>query len=66
LKKPLIPVYHSGPYPPPEVAIYLGGKQRIPGGNFKNGYVAAKISHERVAEEVAAALVRAGVTPSGL
>jgi hypothetical protein len=64
-RKPLIPVWHSGPYPPKAVEIFLGGKQRIPGGNFNGGYVAAKISHERVAEEVAAALVRAGVTPSG-
>jgi hypothetical protein len=65
LRKPLIPVWHSGPYPPKAVEIYLGGKQRIPGGNFNAGYVAAKISHERVAEEVAAALGRAGVTPHG-
>ena len=65
LRKPLIPVWHSGPYPPRQVAIYLGEKQRIPNGNFSNGYVKAKISTERVAEEVAAALARAGVPTSG-
>jgi hypothetical protein len=66
LHKPLIPVWHSGAYPPKAVEIYLGGKQRIPGGNFKDGYVKAKISHATVAEEVAAALTRAGVTPRGV
>jgi hypothetical protein len=65
LKKPLIPVFHSGAYPPKAVGIYLGGLQRIPGGNFRDGYVAAKISHDKVVEELAAALARAGVLPSG-
>ncbi len=64
LRKPLIPVWHSGAYPPKAAEIYLGGKQRIPGGNFGEGYVKARIAHERVAEEVAAALARAGVAPS--
>lgn len=64
LKKPLIPVWHSGPYPPKAVAIYLGGTQRIPHGNFSGGYVNADISHERVAEELAAALSRVGVAPA--
>lgn len=61
LKKPLLPVWHSGPYPPRPVAIYLGGTQRIPSGIFRNGYANADISHERVAEELAAALARLGV-----
>ena len=61
LKKPLVPVWHSGPYPPRAVAIYLGGTQRIPTGDFREGYAKAKISHEKVAEELAAALARAGV-----
>jgi hypothetical protein len=65
LKKPLIPVFHSGAYPPPAVSIYLGGLQRIPNGNYSDGYVAAKISHDKVVEELAAALARAGVLPSG-
>ncbi len=63
LRKPLIPVWHSGPYPPKAVEIFLGGKQRIPGGNFNNGYVAAKIAHSAVAEELIAALLRAGIVP---
>ena len=61
LKKPLIPVWHSGPYPPKAVAIYLGGKQRIPTGILMEGYASAGISHERVADELAAALAHAGV-----
>ena len=61
LKKPLIPVWHSGVYPPTAVAIYLGEKQRIPIGDYRNGYAAANIAHDKVAEELAAALVRAGV-----
>ena len=61
LKKPIIPVWHSGQYPPQAVMMYLMEKQRIPGGNYSGGYVAANISHEQVAEELAAALQRAGV-----
>jgi hypothetical protein len=63
LQKPLIPVYHSGVYPPPAVEIYLGGKQRIPGGTFSAGYVAANISHDKVVEGLVEALARAGVQP---
>jgi hypothetical protein len=65
LRKPLIPVWHSGPYPPKAVAIYLGGTQRIPVGNLAKGYVESKVAHATVADEVAAALARAGVTPRG-
>ena len=64
LKKPLFPVWHSGPYPPKAVTIYFSGKQRIPTGNLTEGYAKAKVPHERVAEELAAALARAGVTPT--
>jgi hypothetical protein len=63
-KKPLFPVWHSGRYPPPAVAIYLAKLQRIPGGNLTAGYAAAGVPHERVAEELAAALRRAGVLPT--
>jgi hypothetical protein len=65
LKKPLIPVWHSGVFPPHAVSISLQGTQRIPGGNFRNGYVAAKVTHAQVAEEVVAALAHAGVSPTG-
>ena len=61
LKKPIIPVWHSGRYPPNPVMMYLMEKQRIPGGNYRNGYAAAHISNDQVAEELAAALQRAGV-----
>ena len=63
LSKPLLPVWHSGPYPPNSVAIYLGSRQRIPTGDYLNGYVQAGISHTCVAEELSAALVKAGVQP---
>ena len=63
LKKPLLAVWHSGPYPPPGVQIYFSGKQRIPLGNIMDGYVKHKISHESVAQELAAALVKCGVFP---
>ena len=64
LKKPLIPVWHSGPYPPPAVQIYLSGVQRIPSGNFAKGYVSAGISHEAVVKQLAKALKRKGIFPS--
>ena len=63
LSKPLLPVWHSGPYPPNSVAMYLGSRQRIPAGDYRDGYVLAGISHTRVAEELAAALMKAGVQP---
>jgi hypothetical protein len=64
LKKPLIPVWHSGTYPPPAVKIFLSGVHRIPSGNIADGYASAGISHEAVADQVAAALAREGVLPS--
>ena len=59
-RKPLIPVWHSGVYPPPTVEIMLGGLQRIPAGN--NDMRAVSLA--RVVDELAAALQRAGVAPS--
>ena len=64
LKKRIFPVWHSGPYPPRAVEIYLSGMPRIPAGAFEEGYARARIPHQQVAEELAAALVLAGVTPS--
>jgi hypothetical protein len=65
LKKPLLPVWHSGPYPPPAVAIHLSGKQRIPAvDDFYEGYVAAGISHEHAADELVTALMEKGIRPS--
>ena len=62
--KVLLAVWHSGPYPPPAAKIYFSGMQRVPAGNFKKGYVAAGISHERVADELVEALMRNGIQPS--
>ena len=63
-KKVLLPVWHNGPYPPPNTKLTLSGMQRFPAGNFKGGYVAAGISHERVADVLVAALKRKGIQPS--
>jgi hypothetical protein len=30
--KHIVPIWHSGTYPPEDVEIYLGGKQRVPSG----------------------------------
>jgi len=59
-RKPLIPVWHSGNYPPPAVEIMLGGLQRIPAGNVDM----RSVSLEHVVNDLAAALQRAGVTPT--
>ena len=56
-RKPLIPVWHSGPYPPPEVEIMLGGLQRVPRGD--RDMRALPLS--TVVAELAGALQRAGV-----
>ena len=32
-RKPIVPVWHSGPFPPPSVEIFLSGSQRVPAGN---------------------------------
>ena len=68
-EKPLLPVWHSGPYPPREglVDMVLGNKQRIPVGDFvarAGGYVAAGVSIDTLADELADALQREGCMPS--
>ena len=64
LRKPLLPVWHSGPYPPAGVELFLAGMQRIPAGDYHEGYVSAGISHERVAEELIAWLERVRIKNS--
>ena len=32
-RKPIVALWHSGVFPPPEVEIFLGGEQRVPRGN---------------------------------
>ena len=62
--KLILPVWHSGPYPPQGVEIYLSGTQYVP--NISNcGYAEAEMSHERVAEQLVKALIQNGVVPSG-
>jgi ankyrin repeat protein len=64
LKKLILPVWHSGPYPPEAVQIFLSGTQRVPNSNITVGYVAAGISQEAVAAELARTMALKGVLPS--
>ncbi len=64
LQKKLLPVHHSGPYPPQAVAIYLSGVQRIPGGELPHGYADSAFTHDDVAAQLAQALLREGIKPS--
>jgi hypothetical protein len=64
-KKKLFPVWHSGVYAPRAVGMYFCELQRFPGGNLTHGYAHAAVSHEAVAEELAAALILKGIQPSG-
>ena len=62
--KPLVPVWHSGPYPPPAVKIFLTAMQRIPGGSCNmtgDQPGLRKAALEDVADEVCEALERVGV-----
>lgn len=62
-KKLLLPVWHSGPYPPQAAELVLSNKHRVPIGN--TGYVEANISHERIAKDLAFALMKKGILPLG-
>ena len=59
--KPIIPIWHSGDYPPEDVEIYLTGKQRVPGGVSKD---VRSLPFEHVVDEVVAALALAKCVPS--
>ena len=63
----MIPVWHSGKYPPGEVALFLTGLQRLPVDRpgMRTGYKEAGISTQEVAAELMSALTRLGVGPSG-
>jgi len=66
LGKTLIPVWHSGAYPPAEAEIYLTGTQYLPQIQGEaQGYVAAGYTVEQVADALTVALEAAGVEPSG-
>jgi hypothetical protein len=62
LKKPLVPVWHSGPYPPPEVALVLGATQRIPAAKSV-GFAEGSATLEVVVEELLPVLLSLGITP---
>jgi hypothetical protein len=66
LNKPLVPVWHSGTYPPPGAAPHLVCRQQCAGGGHARsdrGYADAGVSPEALAAEVEAALARVGVAP---
>jgi hypothetical protein len=65
--RPMIPVWHSGKYPPGEVALFLTGLQRLPADRptMRAGYKEAGISTQEVAAELVTALTLLGVGPSG-
>lgn len=66
LNKPLLAVWHSGPWPPPAIEIYLVNTQYIPNrGDLRDGYVAAGVPLDDVADELAGALARLGIKPAG-
>ena len=66
LDKPILPVWHSGAYPPELVHIYLGSRQRLPTElpPHSNGYVTAGIHHDSVVARLVEALARERVVPS--
>jgi hypothetical protein len=58
--KHIVPVWHSGAYPPEDVEIYLGGKQRVPSG--VNGDVRG-MRMDDVVTELMAVLAKLKPTP---
>jgi hypothetical protein len=58
--KHIVPVWHSGAYPPEDVEIYLGGKQRVPSG--VNGDVRG-MRLEDVVDELMADFAKLKPTP---
>jgi hypothetical protein len=66
--KHIIPIWHSGPWPPPAAAIYLAEVQQLPRGaavSGLNGYAERGVPLEAVVEEVLVVLSQAGIEPSG-
>ena len=61
LDKPLLPVWHSGQYPPHDVMIYLTGSQRAPAGEHGMSITGLEV----VVEQLIAALQLINITPSG-
>jgi len=57
--KPLIPVWHSGTYPPPAVEIFLSGSQRVPAGS----QCLVETDFQQAMVELADCLARRGVVP---
>jgi sugar lactone lactonase YvrE len=66
LGKTILPVWHSGSWPPPGAQIYLQGLQYVPANAQTAGYVESGISPDLVVDELVLALQDAGVYPSGV
>jgi hypothetical protein len=65
-QKNILPVWHSGVFPPKEVSVFLHGAQRVPeGGNVSiaGGMTSGSVWQETVLAEILACLKGMGVTP---
>lgn len=59
-KKLIVPLWHSGTFPPKPLALYLAGVNRVPRGNDP---LASFSRHEEVFEQLVKALAAKGVPP---
>jgi TIR domain len=70
LHKLILPLWHSGVYPPPATSILLQGTQFLPTGLDAEtmGYTgpSSNVTREEVVEQLVEALFAAGIIPSGL
>jgi hypothetical protein len=67
--KPIIPIWHSGPWPPPAAAIYLAETQQIPRDSRTTelgGYADVGTPLELVVDELVRALMEMGIQPHGV
>eukprot|EP00457_Paulinella_chromatophora_P001934 gb/GEZN01001937.1/.p1 GENE.gb/GEZN01001937.1/~~gb/GEZN01001937.1/.p1 ORF type:complete len:882 (+),score=199.54 gb/GEZN01001937.1/:56-2701(+) len=61
-RRTILPIWHSGAYPPPGIKIFLSGTQRIPSGNQSLQEVGGLNAH--VMRDLLQALAILGLTPS--
>jgi hypothetical protein len=65
--KMLLPVWHSGAFPPAAVEIFLSGTQRVPEGNLciVDGLASGSVGQNNVLREIVACLSDMGIRPRG-
>eukprot|EP00808_Paulinella_micropora_P021358 g66099.t1 len=61
-RRPMLPIWHSGAYPPAGIKIFLSGTQRVPSGNQSLQQVGGLNVH--VMRDLLKALAILGLTPS--